>query len=257
MKAKVLVGLAVAALAAVGCPGEGCLPIPGHSDDGGDRGATDRIADRGAIVDRGPVADGAPGDLRVEDHPPDRVALDRGADDLVDADSFDRSPPRDGAAEGVGNERVGDVAAGDAHVDRTTSIEGGFDFDALALDGTIGSYEGVAEDGVVCGEAGLCPAQQMCCLAMGPSFSCGNPCEGAVVELTCDGPEDCGEGEECCVTPYLNTYCAGSGLCYQDNPNNVLICGTDGDCRGGFVCCSYTDLIASGLEVGWCQRACE
>jgi len=83
--------------------------------------------------------------------------------------------------------------------------------------------------GVQCG-ATLCDPGDYCCIrttgsgqtrACNPTFDC--PANGTPYE--CDGPEDCGENQECCDLG-IGSFCTAEGMtCFGS-----LLCHTDDDC---------------------------
>jgi hypothetical protein len=54
---------------------------------------------------------------------------------------------------------------------------------------------------------------------------------------TCDGPEDCGDGQICCVTapPNVKTQCVVPQHCYTIAGESVF-CHADADCPAGQIC---------------------
>ena len=72
-----------------------------------------------------------------------------------------------------------------------------------------------------------CPTSTHSCCASGPTeASCyeGTQCGEALIPAGCDGPEDCSDGQVCCVQPH-----------------NGFVTGCVDDCQGGFIQCHTDD----------------
>lgn len=112
-------------------------------------------------------------------------------------------------------------------------------------------FSGTRENGVVCGAAGTCP--DVCCVDfLSQSSSCVAstdqcPFGGA----TCDGPEDCSVGEECCFAGFGAT-CTPTGDC-RDGGNRE-VCVNSNDCAFGELCCSSSTVTAFGGDAGVCAE---
>lgn len=89
-----------------------------------------------------------------------------------------------------------------------------------------------------------CPAPDVCCLNSidAKSGACGNPRACAGLELTCDGPEDCGGGV-CCLTA-TGSSCMDGKLC-----QGTWLCRSDAQCSGsGASSCVPADFGAPGVS---------
>lgn len=184
------------------------LPLgTGCSDDGGGRDVVDQISEDAAV-------DAA--DIRVED----------GGEGLPDVEApDDAEPPEDGAeAETADAPPEGDAPEEDA------------------ADGE----DGGPTSGIPCG-FGFCDEPNVCCVTeVPPRQDCMEPTACAGLRVSCDGPEDCGAGESCCMPSgaVMSTYCL-SGTC----PAGMTACHGVGDCGEGQVCCP--DFV-----MGYSYRAC-
>ncbi|MFH1810274.1 MAG: hypothetical protein ABIJ09_16130 [Pseudomonadota bacterium] len=216
--------------------------------------------------DASPPTDAAPGadtSMAVDAAAvPDAVTpADAGPNDLLPGDGLGDGPAVPDAAVGV-DTSVADAVGLDWWflLDAQVVGDGSISLDAATLgDAGVGSYQGTAEPGVICGDF-RCPQADMCCLGLGPSLRCDHAapfCEQELFSLACDGPEDCGALKECCATGTYSTYCTSVDHCYTENPNNILICVDNNDCRAGFKCCSAQLFTSIGLDIGWCQRSCQ
>jgi hypothetical protein len=89
------------------------------------------------------------------------------------------------------------------------------------------------ENGVPCeSDAQVCdlPAQT-CCLNAGADFCVGvggPPCPGTT--LQCDGPEDCGQFEDCCFFEGQGSRCVQDGFCGFTGAISEPMCHTVEDC---------------------------
>ncbi|MEQ9319961.1 MAG: hypothetical protein RIF41_12430 [Polyangiaceae bacterium] len=83
-----------------------------------------------------------------------------------------------------------------------------------------------------------CATGQACCVVFDAeqsaitSSSCSELTACADVAFTCDGPEDCQDGQECCAQE-LGTACVDAGTCIGSD--TFVLCRTDEDC-GIFTC---------------------
>jgi len=87
---------------------------------------------------------------------------------------------------------------------------------------------------VACSGPVECNPGEVCCFNRGPNDHCGKPgnCGGDLIEISCDGPEDC-PGSICCgdrdpnnmFQPYLDIKC--QAMCDPINTAQVVICGND------------------------------
>jgi hypothetical protein len=105
--------------------------------------------------------------------------------------------------------------------------------------------------GILCGW-GLCAVgEEMCCVSgSAPSQQCvtvnapGPQCDFGA---RCDGPEDCGPGQQCCMPSgaIMQSYCV-AGAC----PAGRALCHASSDCtRAGEICCF-------SIEFGWDHWTC-
>ena len=89
-----------------------------------------------------------------------------------------------------------------------------------------------------------CMGTEMCCVVEPGNDFCGDTCTCpapgcAILEVTCDGPEDCGSGDVCCgiFDPSAGTGGAYTSVGCQatcDSTNNEFtFCGRGGTCSGG------------------------
>lgn len=127
----------------------------------------------------------------------------------------------------------------------------------LVFDAGLGSYTGVEEPGVVCGQGddggqNVCDPAQTCCINAGlPLLSCNpDPYSCGVSSIRCDGPEDCGGPRVCCHESG-DTFCEFARDC-----SGQVICVDDGDCSNQQVCCTASSMTQLGLDFGWCADAC-
>ena len=110
-------------------------------------------------------------------------------------------------------------------------------------------YSGTAEDGVVC-NGDVCDT---CCLGFDQTFGCDDGSGNCLFTIaTCDGPEDCAGGEECCESGFQAS-CVETGVCRANG--NREVCVRDSDCIAGELCCTSDQVIAAGLDGGVCSVA--
>jgi hypothetical protein len=88
---------------------------------------------------------------------------------------------------------------------------------------------------VVCGDA-PCEDAEICCLHGAGQFpnltytlTCTDSCPGTDPEVECDGPEDCGAGEVCCMNPegvFCTDDCSGmaAAACHDDTDCSDASC---------------------------------
>jgi hypothetical protein len=81
------------------------------------------------------------------------------------------------------------------------------------------------------------------------ALTCTSPADCAGkggLPVACDGPEDCGTGQHCCMSmgPPLNPGCT-SGSC----SNGFALCHSTADCVAGENCCVTTTF---GYDYGLC-----
>lgn len=105
---------------------------------------------------------------------------------------------------------------------------------------------------VGCGDTS-CMTPQVCCVGLsGAMCTASSGCSGGFSAAgTCDGPEDCGGGEACCVhfgmfDPMNGAFCrAGGGCPSGDNQ----LCHTNADCGAGATCVACTPPTGGVLDV--------
>ena len=105
--------------------------------------------------------------------------------------------------------------------------------------------------GILCGW-GICTAgEELCCITEGtsPSQECVAVTGPLQCDLgaRCDGPEDCGPGQQCCMPSgaIMQTYCV-AGAC----PAGRALCHANDNCtRTGEICCF-------SIEFGWDHWVC-
>lgn len=100
--------------------------------------------------------------------------------------------------------------------------------------------KGVVACGGTPAEPHACPlATHTCCVTGIPTaenvtcYTGKDSCEGSEGVTPCDGPEDCGDGDVCCVTltPAPRTACVPASDC-----QGTVFCHTDDDCKAGQSC---------------------
>jgi hypothetical protein len=175
----------------------------------------------------------------------------------TDGDTSEGEGEGDAAGEGEGDvagEGEGDVA-GEGEGDVAGEGEGEGEG---VLVGEL--YTGVSEEGVVCGET-TCNVGLSCCPAFmgGAAPTCApepGECPGAmVVNVACDGPEDCTDAASpiCCGgMQFGGTACVDAATCTGPT---VALCVDSEDCNAGVDCCSGGQLAALGVEAGICTPA--
>src|SRR5688572_14312699 len=77
----------------------------------------------------------------------------------------------------------------------TDDAGGASDGGAPAIDGSTPANDGGL--GVVC-DTDVCTGTEVCCVMSGGARMCTEPADCMGAEVTCDGPEDCASGENCC-----------------------------------------------------------
>ncbi len=121
----------------------------------------------------------------------------------------------------------GDVDARGSGPDAATS-------DAIALDGSLGN-------GVLCARANqTCSgATPECCDVESGTDTCiaqSGACAGD--RLECDGPEDCGQGQECCLFEGQGSRCLDEGICGTTGSISNEMCHVREDCDLNETCCA-------------------
>jgi hypothetical protein len=95
-------------------------------------------------------------------------------------------------------------------------------------------------EGIQCGDSLVCLSPQVCCwhFAAPPTGTCTTEtecmmCSSCFASQKCDGPEDCGAGQECCNAndDHPRSIECGSGDSCQ------RVCHTRDDCNAGELCC--------------------
>jgi hypothetical protein len=115
-------------------------------------------------------------------------------------------------------------------------------------------FTGTPEAGVVCGAAGTCA--DACCFDLFTTTpSCVASADACLIggAATCDGPEDCGPGTECCFAGF-GASCVTTGEC-RAGGNGSEVCNSNRDCLTGELCCSNTLVAAFGFSAGTCAVA--
>ena len=103
--------------------------------------------------------------------------------------------------------------------------------------------------GVLCGNR-VCDTGEICCGSMKALVATGcmaaSACKGEL-QLTCDGPEDCGAGSSCCLPSGtgVQTACSTGGCAV-----GLAMCHTLSDCQSGELCCATS---VYGYPTGVCQ----
>jgi hypothetical protein len=79
--------------------------------------------------------------------------------------------------------------------------------------------------GLTCGSA-TCPAGDTCCVGSGSSSCIGSGTTCTGLTFACDGPGDCGSGQDCCYTPQtMGTTCETGNTCAIKACNGSADCG--------------------------------
>jgi len=106
---------------------------------------------------------------------------------------------------------------------------------------------------VGCGEGPSCMSPQVCCVGLSGAMCTGSDgCGGSLSAAgTCDGPEDCGSGQSCCVhfgmfDPMNGAFCRDGGSC--PSGDNQL-CHSSADCAGGETCVACSPPTGGVLDV--------
>jgi hypothetical protein len=171
----------------------------------------------------------------------------------------------------------GSSGGGGATVDSGTH-----DGPPASIDAPVGKYD------FVCGNTPACFLDKVCCVdPSGPSFSCVDPTTcNAADKLTCDGPQDCMNGDVCCGVDVPNgtgtfptcgqtsisATCMATSACKTavnqncNDASKVQLCHTNADCKtesGNDSCCTFAannaslsfcfDSFQGGLAGGTCQ----
>lgn len=102
-------------------------------------------------------------------------------------------------------------------------VDAGLPVDAAPVILDAGTVDAGVAGEVNCGGT---PCREVCCVGFaGPR--CGAGCGFLEVPALCDGPEDCAEGEQCCVDQ-------GTGArCGQCAPAQIVACHRDLECAEG------------------------
>jgi hypothetical protein len=116
-----------------------------------------------------------------------------------------------------------------------------------------------APDHVKCGRTDVCDLSVSDCCARtggGVCIPSGGDCDG--FRITCDGPEDCGATQVCCVTAGpapTNIACVAAEACVNETGVANRACHVDADCTGdarGPHCC-FSGF--GGVLVGTCEAS--
>jgi hypothetical protein len=150
----------------------------------------------------------------------------------------DGGPPPDGtmavdAANDGAPQRDGAVTDGSPQRDALPQLDGG-------------NYYGIP-----CGWGICATGEELCCVyGSAPVQECvavNTPGPQCDFGARCDGPEDCGNNQECCMPSggIMQTYCV-AGRC----PAGRALCHSNAECtRNGEICCF-------SMEFGWDHWAC-
>lgn len=171
------------------------------------------------------------------------------------------TPPGDDAGTPPGGD-AGTPPGGDGGF---TFPDGGFSFD-----GGLAAYEGQPEPGVRCGETlDACAEGAACCLSVNfmtfafegqCSATNDNQCEANNFVATCDGREDCGNGDVCCLVGLDNfqpdASCMTAAACDDMNTGGSRVCTNSSECTGGQVCCGL-DGLTLPVDMGVCRDSCQ
>jgi hypothetical protein len=183
------------------------------------------------------------------------VALEAGCDDGA------TSPGQDAADDADSEADSGEAAvdAPDAEADVVEAAPDAPDAEADVPDVPVDTADvsDTAPDGeppfagVLCG-FGICGASEVCCVTASPAGEeCTAPtaCAGDFV-LTCDGSEDCAEGEQCCMPSgaILQTPCAAA--CASGLPMCHVVAECDDGDPGTFDYCHPSMCIYPMFERG-------
>jgi hypothetical protein len=125
---------------------------------------------------------------------------------------------------------------------------------------TSGSFSNLPAPGVECGPVGAdapvrCGTSENCCFAIAPQCSPAGAGPGCYGTLTCDGPEDCGQDEQCSVMKAVGVY--WSSACVPKVPCVLPACHTAADCASGESCCAPQSLKVSYQKFGVCKSTCQ
>lgn len=107
--------------------------------------------------------------------------------------------------------------------------------DAPAIDAP---YDASTANGVGCAPDVICTVpSQACCMTPGADtcIAAGGMCEGA--PLACDGPEDCGAGQDCCWFEGQGARCTSANQCGFTGAQSEPMCHVDADCSEPFPNC--------------------
>jgi hypothetical protein len=130
-------------------------------------------------------------------------------------------------------------AADESPIDAPTSAADAPSGDGASTDG--GAIDGATTgNGVVCARAdqSCTGAMPECCDLMTGTDTCiapSGPCAGE--RLECDGPEDCAQGEECCLFDGQGSRCLDEGICGTTGSISSTMCHVVAHCDQGELCC--------------------
>jgi hypothetical protein len=101
---------------------------------------------------------------------------------------------------------------------------------------------------VACG-TNMCsvPNGDSCCLSVGSAMCVTGPCGPMSIAITCDGPEDCFPGQQCCVSNNPTQAACGNGCMTR-------LCHSASDCNPGEMC--RRSNVAPNGNVGTCSKGC-
>lgn len=117
-------------------------------------------------------------------------------------------------------------------------------------------------DVVVCkGDGTTCTSSEVCCYTRAITFpipaeatyACSDkPCTGGDIAVSCDGREDCHNGQSCCR---VDTVGGATSYSCRDSCNSTVIgCSGTANCPAGTVCCQH-QLLSNATRTE-CSETC-
>jgi len=163
-----------------------------------------------------------------------------GDDDSADTETETGTGPDGDTDSDVDSDADGD-ADSDMDGDTDTDTDGDTESESYADSDT-----DLPEGEVLCGW-GVCFTPEICCVTESPpTQECMTPsmCSGDFLAM-CDGPEDCGDGGECCMPTggISSSWCSTDGCM-------VTACHNADDCPDADHCC---DSVFFGYTIGVCS----
>jgi hypothetical protein len=122
---------------------------------------------------------------------------------------------------------------------------GTFDSGALDLLASPAADSGAFARGVTCGSTSCDTTRGNVCCETFPPMCTAMPCPRGVQTTGCDGPEDCANGQVCCllVAPIFGSACVAD--CQSTGDQRGRICHTRDDCPPNQQCVQLE--VAGGL----------